>query len=169
MHTLSLYDILENVMEDYTYTLKKKGNKLEVTGTVYIELLNEEVTLKEEFCVNSAKSGITEAYIRDFKTAFRKKVLDKLQENKEVLLDHNALFKKLYNQIVELREELEAVKEENRRLHGSSLTCPDITPVSPYVAPQSPGTTPWNPWPSPIWCSTDSNSKINDEPIDVWS
>lgn len=148
MKNRTVYDVLDKIMEDYSYSIKKTGNKVEISGSVYIDRLDETVTFEKTiYCVD----GNVRTAIEKFKEELRSRVAKVVSDNKEILTDDNALIKNLLDQVKELRAELDAAKQRIR-----SMELEKIYPLNPY-----PWTTPnTNPWSTGITWET----QIGDQP-----
>ena len=113
----TIYDVLDKVMEDYSYSIKKTGNKVELKGEVYIEQLDMTVTHeKTVYCVDGTTTNKLQQTIDSFGDEFKNKVVKVLTEYKLVLTDDDEMIKKLMAQCKELREELENTKEREKKL-----------------------------------------------------
>lgn len=172
MKNRTVYEVLEEVMRNYSYTIEKDGKKVTLTGKVYIERIGETVT--HEKTVFQVGDGDDERQlenvIRTFKDGLRSKVAEVIKSHAEELTDDEAMIDKLLYEVKRLTEELERTKEElalaNQKI--SQLEFEKL--VQPYQPspwtvpnPASTGTTPWdnpNPWSTGITWET----KIGDPP-----
>lgn len=172
MKNRTVYEVLEEVMRNYSYTIEKDGKKVTLTGKVYIERIGETVT--HEKTVFQVGDGDDERQlenvIRSFKDGLRSKVAEVIKNHAEELTDDEAMIDKLLYEVKRLTEELEKTKEElalaNQKI--SQLEFEKL--VQPYQPqpwtipnPASTGTTPWvnpSPWSTGITWET----QIGDPP-----
>ena len=49
MKTRTLYDVLDKVMRDYTYIIKKEDNQIYLSVEVYIKQLDQKVTYEKKY------------------------------------------------------------------------------------------------------------------------
>ena len=167
MKNRTVYDVLDSVMENYTYTIEKDGKKVTLTGKVFISKIDATVThektfyqsgdINDEFKLQSA--------VRAFKEELRGKVADVIKSHAEELTDDEVMIDKLLYKVKKLTEELEKTKEElalaNQRISQLEIEKIGTQPYQPY--PWSTGTTPWdnpNPWSTGITWET----QIGDQP-----
>ena len=172
MKNRTVYEVLDSVMENYSYTIEKEGKKVSLSGKVYISKIDVTVTHEKTFYQNgnSNDNYKLENAIKTFKEELKNKVADIIKSHAEELTDDEAMIDKLLYEVKRLTEELERTKEElalaNQRIsqleieklgqpyHPSPWTIP---------TPASTGTTPWdnpNPWSTGITWET----KIGDPP-----
>lgn len=172
MKNRTVYDVLDSVMENYSYTIEKEGKKVSLTGKVYISKIDVTVTHEKTFYQNgnSNDNYKLENAIKTFKEELKNKVADIIKSHAEELTDDEAMIDKLLYEVKRLTEELERTKEElalaNQKI--SQLEFEKL--VQPYQPspwtvpnPASTGTTPWdnpNPWSTGITWET----KIGDPP-----
>jgi hypothetical protein len=167
MKNRTVYDVLDSVMENYSYTIEKEGKKVTLTGKVYISKIDVTVTHEKTLYQHgdSNDSYKLENAIKTFKEELRNKVAEVIKSHAEELTDDEAMIDKLLYEVKRLTEELEKTKEElalaNQRI--SQLEFEKL--VQPYQ-PQpwtTPNTSPWdnpNPWSTGITWET----KIGDPP-----
>ena len=153
MKNRTVYEVLEEVMRNYTYTIEKDGKKVTLTGKVYIERIGETVT--HEKTVFQVGDGDDERQlenvIRSFKDGLRAKVAEVIKSHAEELTDDEAMIDKLLYEVKSLRktvkeleEELNEAKSKINGLEFEKLTRePIINPATPYPNPWTTGTTPW--------------------------
>lgn len=164
MKTRTVYDILDDVMKDYEYTLKKEGNKIDVTGKVVIKKLGKVVDYSKEFYVqDNEPNGAMEKRICGFKDEFRKKIVDEIKLHKELLEDDDMLIDHLLDEIYCQKRENEQLKKRIEQLEKDLIvdvpfpaTPIPTYPTYPWTMPDT-GTPPWDA--NKIWCSTSSDYK----------
>lgn len=164
MKNRTVYDVLNSVMENYSYTIEKKGKKVMLTGKVYISKIDVTVTHEKTFYQHGDPNDDykLESAIKAFKEELRGKVADVIKSHAEELTDDEAMIDKLLYEVKKLTEELERTKEElanaNQRIGQLEL--------EKYVQPYpwtTPDTGPWvnpNPWATGITWET----QIGDPP-----
>ena len=159
MKNRTIYEVLNNVMENYSYTIEKEGKKISLTGKVYISKIDVTVTHEKTIyqhgdCNDSYK---LENAINTFKEELKNKVADIIKSHAEELTDDEAMIDKLLYDVKKLTEELQKAKEElvsaNQRIQQLELE------VQLCTAPNTPstGTTIWdkpNPWSTGITWET---------------
>ena len=167
MKNRTVYDVLDSVMENYSYTIEKEGKKVTLTGKVYISKIDVTVTHEKTLYQHgdSNDSYKLENAIKTFKEELRNKVAEVIKSHAEELTDDEAMIDKLLYEVKRLTEEVERTKEElalaNQKI--SQLEFEKL--VQPYQ-PQpwtAPNTSPWdnpNPWSTGITWET----KIGDPP-----
>ncbi len=173
MRNRTVYQVLEETMEDYSYSIKKTGRVVEIKGSVFIPKIEIEITHEKEIHLGSSEnsyvcgeSRLIEA-IKCFKNELRDKVAKVIEENKSLLTDDDEMIQKLQSDIKELKKELEKAKEEIAKLEIEKLGTNPYIPYTPWTSPNpwSTGIT-WgdgtgdnpNPFPNTITC------KMNDYP-----
>ena len=175
MQTRTLYDIFDRAMENYYYTIRKDNNKVELTGTVYIEGLDEEVHYKKTYELTYEDNPTTmERRICSFKDEFKKIIAEKLKDHLDVLVDDTKMIKSLRDQIRKMKEEHEALRDENESLKREINRLleekgreevlrnipvypdPFTNPVNPGY-PINPSTAPWPPYGPIITCSENTD------------
>ena len=166
MKNRTVYEVLDEVMQDYLYSIQKTGNKVEIKGSVFIPRIDIEVTHEKVFyyspedknlLVDSGNAKLARA-ITTFKEELREKVASVIKEYKEELTDDEAMINKLQCEIKSLRkglaeteEELKEAKEKIARLELERLNTQPL-PYTPWTNP--------TPWTTGItW-----NTEIGDEP-----
>lgn len=164
MKNRTVYDVLDSVMENYSYTIEKKGKKVMLTGKVYISKIDVTVTHEKTFYQHGDPNDDykLESAIKAFKEELRGKVADVIKSHAEELTDDEVMIDKLLYEVTKLTEELERTKEElanaNQRIGQLEL--------EKYVQPYpwtTPDTGPWvnpNPWATGITWET----QIGDPP-----
>lgn len=172
MKNRTVYEVLDSVMENYSYTIEKEGKKVSLAGKVYISKINVTVTHEKTFYQHGDPNGSykLENAIKTFKEELRNKVADVIKSHAEELTDDEAMIDKLLYEVKRLTEELERTKEElalaNQRisqLEFEKLVQPYQTYPWTVPNPASTGTTPWdnpNPWSTGITWET----QIGDPP-----
>ena len=164
MKNRTVYEVLEEVMRNYSYTIEKNGKKVTLTGKVYIERIDETVTHeKTVFQVGDGNDDRElENVIRSFKDGLRSKVADVIKSHAEELTDDEAMIDKLLYEVKRLLKELQRTKEElaeaNQKI--SQLEIERLTQPYPWATPD---TRPWvnpNPWTTGITWET----QIGDPP-----
>lgn len=127
MKNRTIYEVLNNVMENYSYTIEKEGKKISLTGKVYISKIDVTVTHEKTIyqhgdCNDSYK---LENAIKAFKEELRSKVADVIKSHAEELTDDEAMIDKLLYEVKKLTEELQKAKEElasaNQRINQLEL------------------------------------------------
>lgn len=168
MKNRTVYEVLEEVMRNYSYTIEKNGKKVTLTGKVYIERIDETVTHeKTVFQVGDGNDERElENVIRSFKDGLRSKVAEVIKSHAEELTDDEAMIDKLLYEVKKLTEELQRTKEElasaNQRIGQLELE-KYAQPCQPYPWTTTPNTRPWdnpNPWVTGITWET----QIGDPP-----
>ena len=114
MKNRTIYEVLNNVMENYSYTIEKEGKKISLTGKVYISKIDVTVTHEKTIyqhgdCNDSYK---LENAINTFKEELRNKVADIIKSHAEELTDDEAMIDKLLYEVKKLTEELQKTKGE---------------------------------------------------------
>ena len=147
MKNRTIYEVLNNVMENYSYTIEKEGKKISLTGKVYISKIDVTVTHEKTIyqhgdCNDSYK---LENAINTFKEELRNKVADIIKSHAEELTDDEAMIDKLLYEVKKLTEELQKTKGElasaNQRINQLELNkntqpyqiYPQITPNTPLT------------------------------------
>jgi hypothetical protein len=160
MKNRTVYDVLDSVMENYTYTNEREGRKVTLYGKVYIERIDvhvsHEKTIYLQGDVNDEHK--LEGTIRTFKDELKGKVAEVIKGHAEELTDDEAMIDKLLYEVKvltkklgEAEEELALAREKIARLENERL---GTQPYQPY-----PWTNP-NPWATGITWET----KIGDPP-----
>lgn len=167
MKNRTVYDVLDSVMENYSYTIEKEGKKVSLTGKVYISKIDVTVTHEKILYQHGDPNDNykLENAIKTFKEELKNKVAEVIKSHAEELTDDEAMIDKLLYEVKRLTEEVERAKEElalaNQRV--SQLEFEKL--VQPYQ-PQpwtTPNTSPWvnpNPWTTGITWET----QIGDQP-----
>jgi hypothetical protein len=94
MKNRTIYDVMNEAMEDYSYSIKKEGNKVEIKGSITIPRIEIEVVHEKIFYYNQeernalAEKGIDNnlvlsKVIATFKEEFKDKVASVIKEHKE--------------------------------------------------------------------------------------
>lgn len=172
MKNRTIYEVLDRVMEDYSYSLTKTGKKVEVTGKVYIERIDIEVThAKTIYLTDGTNTKGLEPAIRSFKDELKNKVAEVIKAHAEELTDDEEMIAKLQYEVKQLKKALEttekSLKEAKDRI--TELETERLVNI-PWVNPNpwatgitwntSGGTgTPPNEWDFRITC--DKNSPIS--------
>lgn len=172
MKNRTVYEVLDSIMENYSYTIEKEGKKVSLSGKVYISKINVTVTHEKTFYQHGDPNDSykLENAIKTFKEELKNKVAEIIKSHAEELTDDEAMIDKLLYEVKRLTEEVERTKEElalaNQKI--SQLEFEKLVqPYQPYPwtvpNPASTGTTPWdnpNPWSTGITWET----KIGDPP-----
>lgn len=185
MKERTIYDVLDEVMKDYTYKVKKQGNVLDYEGWVYIPQLDETVHHEAIHYFNDKNhKEYNDAYMEDtaksFKATLKDKVVKVLLEHKEELTDDARYISSLLEKIKKLNKEIDELKEKISRLENDQYIEPGIvdipvpnpafpnigepwpSPGTPFTPYPYPGTTPYNPLDTgKIWCSTCDAPELN--------
>lgn len=147
MKNRTIYEVLNNVMENYSYTIEKEGKKISLTGKVYISKIDVTITHEKTIyqhgdCNDSYK---LENAIKAFKEELRSKVADVIKSHAEELTDDEAMIDKLLYEVKKLTEELQKTKGElasaNQRINQLELNkntqpyqiYPQTTPNTPLT------------------------------------
>lgn len=172
MKNRTVYEVLDSVMENYSYTIEKEGKKVSLSGKVYISKIDVTVTHEKTFYQHgdSNDNYKLENAIKSFKEELKNKVADIIKSHAEELTDDEAMIDKLLYEVKRLTEELERTKEELALANQKISQLDFEKSVQPYQSypwsvpnPASTGTTPWdnpNPWSTGITWET----KIGDPP-----
>lgn len=167
MKNRTVYDVLDSVMENYSYTIEKEGKKVMLTGKVYISKIDVTVTHEKTFYQHGDPNDDykLESAIKAFKEELRGKVADVIKSHAEELTDDEVMIDKLLYEVKKLTEELQRTKEElanaNQRIGQLELE-KYVQPYQPYPW-TTPDTGPWvnpNPWATGITWET----QIGDPP-----
>ena len=167
MKNRTVYDVLDSVMENYSYTIEKEGKKVMLTGKVYIGKIDATVTHEKIFYQHEDPNNDykLESAIKAFKEELRGKVADVIKSHAEELTDDEAMIDKLLYEVKKLTEELQRTKEELAHAHQRIDQLENeklIQPYQPYPW-ATPNTGPWdnpNPWSTGITWET----QIGDQP-----
>lgn len=153
MKNRTVYEVLDSVMENYSYTIEKEGKKVTLTGKVYIGKIDVTVTHEKTLYQygDSNDNYKLETAIKTFKEELRNKVAEVIKSHAEELTDDEAMIDKLQQEVKSLRktvkeleDELNEAKSKIRGLEFEKLTRePIINPATPSPNPWTPGTTPW--------------------------
>ena len=156
MKNRTIYDVLENVMKNYSYTIEKEGNKVNLYGKVYIARV--EVTVTDEKIVYLSgdinDDSRLELAIKSFKEGLKEKVAEVIKSHAEELTDDEAMIDKLLYEMKVLAKKLQETEEElalaKEKING--LEIEKLNQPYPWVNP--------NPWSTGITWET----KIGDPP-----
>ena len=155
MRNRTVYDVLDSVMDNYSYTIEKEGRKVTISGKVYIDRIDATVTdlinvytqgdVNDEYRIENA--------IKQFKESLKKKVAEVIKSHEEELTDDEAMIGKLLYEVKSLTKKLEEAEEElalaREKISKLELE-KSVQPYQPY-----PWTTPdTGPWVNPNPCST---------------
>ena len=155
MKNRTVYEVLDSVMENYSYTIEKEGKKVTLTGKVYIGKIDVTVTNEKTLYQygDSNDNYKLETAIKAFKEELRNKVAEVIKSHAEELTDDEAMIDKLQQEVKSLRkkvkeleEELNEAKSKINGLEFEKLTRePIINPATPnpFTNPWAPGTAPW--------------------------
>ena len=167
MKNRTVYDVLDSVMENYSYAIEKEGKKVMLSGKVYIGKIGVTVTHEKTFYQHGDPNDEfkLENTIRTFKEELRGKVAEVIKSHAKELTDDEAMIDKLLLQVKDLTEELQKTREElasaNQRINQLELE-KYAQPYQPYPS-TTPSTNPWdnpNPWSPRITWET----QIGDQP-----
>ena len=161
MKNRTIYDVLDSVMENYSYTIEKEGRKVTISGKVYIDRID--ATVSDLITIYAQGDGNDdyriENSIKQFKESLKKKVAEVIKSHAEELTDDEAMIDKLMYEVKKLTEELQRTKEElasaNQRIGQLELE-KYVQPYQPYPW-TTPNTGPWdnpNPWSTGITWET---------------
>ena len=166
MKNRTIYEVLDKAMEDYSYSIKKTGNKVEIKGSVFIPRVDIEVTHEKEFHYSPADKNLISderdarlaKAIIIFKEELKDKVASIIKAHKLELTDDEAMIERLQYDIKSLQKELaakeEELKESRDKIAKLELERLGTQPYTPY-----PWTNP-NPWSTGITWET----QIGDQP-----
>ena len=114
MKNRTVYEVLDSVMENYSYTIEKEGKKVSLSGKVYISKIDVTVTHEKTFYQHgdSNDNYKLESAIKSFKEELKNKVAEIIKSHAEELTDDEAMIDKLLYEVKRLTEELERTKEE---------------------------------------------------------
>lgn len=174
MKNRTVYDVLDSVMENYSYTIEKEGKKVMLTGKVYISKIDATVTHEKTFYQHGDPNDNykLESAIKAFREELKSKVAEVIKSHAKELTDDEAMIDKLLLQVKDLTEELQKTREElaktgeelasaNQRINQLELE-KYAQPYQPYPW-TTPSTSPWdspNPWsPGITW-----ETQIGDQP-----
>ena len=156
MKNRTIYEVLDRVMENYTYTIEQTGNKIHLFGKVYIERIEVTVTHEKTFYkTDDVNSGYKlESGIKAFKEELKSKVAEVIKGHAEELTDDEAMIDKLQYEVKSLRKTVKELEEElneaKSKINGLELEKltrePIINPATPNPFPNpwgTPGTAPW--------------------------
>ena len=154
---------MNKVMEDYTYSITKTGNKVYISGSVCIEQIDLEINHSKTLYLpeNGKQDGLEKA-ISSFKKEFRDKVAEVVKVHSDELTDDEEMIKKLS---FELKLANNKIRELEKRLYESLEEIEQGKSVRPYwpYPLTTPNTEPWdnpNPWSTGITWET----QIGDPP-----
>ena len=114
MKNRTVYEVLDSVMENYSYTIEKEGKKVTLTGKVYIGKIDVTVTHEKTLYQygDSNDNYKLETTIKTFKEELRNKVAEVIKSHAKELTDDEAMIDKLLHEVKRLTEEVERTKEE---------------------------------------------------------
>ena len=159
MKNRTIYDVMNEAMEDYSYSIKKEGNKVEIKGSVTVPRIEIEVSHEKIFYYNQeernalAERGIDNnlvlsKVIATFKEELKDKVDSVIKEHKEELTDDDFLIRSLTQEVKALQSnlkdtevELKKAREEIARLELEKTTTQPYQPYPWYPSPWSTGIT----------------------------
>ena len=123
MKNRTVYDVLDSVMENYSYTIEKEGKKVSLSGKVYISKIDVTVTHEKTLYQHgdSNDSYKLENAIKTFKEELRNKVAEVIKSHAKELTDDEAMIDKLLHEVKRLTEE----EKENYRKILSEKADPD--------------------------------------------
>ena len=134
MRRKTINEIFEQVMQNYTYSVTRNGQNVEITGCVSIDGIGREITFKKVFRIDQYNGGLrVEQMVFDFKEEFGEKIKKVIEENYELLSDDREMIDYLNLKIKELNEELEKVRRE---LEAEKIkNVPLVQPYQPWAVP----------------------------------
>lgn len=149
MKIRTIYDVLNQVMDDYSYSIKKVGKKVEVSGSVYIERLDLDVKHEKTiYLADKDNIGNLEKAVKVFKEELKEKVIEVIKSHAEELTDDEEMINKLQYELKSLKktlaeceEELAKANERIKQLEAEKLT------TYPWINP--------NPWSTGITYQTE--------------
>ena len=161
MRNRTVYDVLDSVMDNYSYTIEKEGRKVTISGKVYIDRID--TTVSDLIVVYTQGDGNDEYRIensiKQFKESLRKKVAEVIKSHEEELTDDEAMIDKLLYEVKSLTKKLEEAEEElalaREKISRLELE-KSVQPYQPYPW-TTPNTSPWdnpNPWATGITWET---------------
>ena len=167
MKNRTVYDVLNSVMDNYSYTIEKEGRKVTISGKVYIERIDVHVSHEKTIYLQGDVNDEykLEGTIRTFKDELKGKVAEVIKGHAEELTDDEAMIDKLLYEVKKLTNELERTREELANAHQRIDQLENeklIQPYQPYPW-TTPNTGPWdnpNPWATGITWET----QIGDPP-----
>ena len=157
MKNRTIYEVLDKTMENYSYSIKKTGNKVELKGSVVVPRIDIEVTHEKIFYytqedkknlsnVGTTNELVLSKVIAGFKDELKEKVVSVIKEHKEELTDDEVMIEKLQYEIKFLKKSLSATEEELKKskeeIAKLELEKISTQPYTPY------------PWINPMPCST---------------
>ena len=167
MRNRTVYDVLNSVMDNYSYTIEKEGRKVTISGKVYIDRIDATVTdLINVYTQGDGNDEYRiENAIKQFKESLKKKVAEVIKSHEEELTDDEAMIDKLLYEVKSLTKKLEEAEEElalaREKISKLELE-KSVQPYQPYPW-TTPDTGPWvnpNPWTTGITWET----QIGDPP-----
>ena len=161
MKNRTVYEVLDSVMENYSYTIEKEGRKVTISGKVYIDRIDATVTdLINVYTQGDGNDEYRiENAIKQFKESLKKKVAEVIKSHEEELTDDEAMIDKLLYEVKSLTKKLEEAEEElalaREKISKLELE-KSVQPYQPYPW-TTPNTGPWdnpNPWTTGITWET---------------
>jgi hypothetical protein len=161
MKNRTVYDVLNSVMDNYSYTIEKEGRKVTISGKVYIDRIDMTVS---DLVVVYTQGDVNDEYriensIKQFKESLKKKVAEVIKSHEEELTDDEAMIDKLLYEVKSLTKKLEETEEElalaREKISKLELE-KSVQPYQPYPW-TTPNTGPWdnpNPWATGITWET---------------
>ena len=161
MRNRTVYDVLDSVMDNYSYTIEKEGRKVTISGKVYIDRIDTTVT---DLITVYTQGDVNDEYrienaIKQFKESLKKKVAEVIKSHEEELTDDEAMIDKLLYEVKSLTKKLEGAEEElalaREKISKLELE-KSVQPYQPYPW-ATPNTGPWdnpNPWTTGITWET---------------
>ena len=166
MKNRTVYEVLDRVMQDYSYSIQKTGNKVEIKGSVYVPRVDVTVTHEKVFyyapedknpLFDDVSTKLSKTIVI-FKEELKEKVASVIKEHKEELTDDEAMIDKLQYEIKNLKKTLSETEDELKEAR-KKITRLELERISTQPLPYTPWTNP-NPWSTGItW-----NTEIGDEP-----
>ena len=164
MKNRTIYEVLDSVMENYTYTIEQTGKKIHLFGKVYIERIDVTVSHEKTFYktdINGSDCQV-EKNVKKFKEELRTKVAEVIKNHAEELTDDEAMIEKLQYEITALRKTIKGLEEELNAANEKICRLELEKVAQPYPW-TTPNTAPWdnpNPWSTGITWET----QIGDPP-----
>lgn len=115
MKNRTIYDALSKIMENYNYSVKKEGRRVKLSGSVYIDRIDIDVSHEKTFYIDPKDENSLAKNIKAFKEELTNKVSEIVKDHRDELTDDEAMIDKLLYQIKSLNKELAQTKENLKR------------------------------------------------------
>ena len=155
MKNRTVYDVLDQVMKDYQYEIKKTGNRFEVKGSVFIPRVEITVRHEETFYTEKDDNTFLASKINKFKETLKALVASTIKEHEEELTDDEMLIDKLMYEIKSLKKKL---SDKEYKLEKATEK---IASLQQELLEKSYKTTPYTPYP---WDLRDNATGVTWEP-----